>query len=182
MITDNEIIKALNCCYELDTWCSPENQDKCPLYVYKDEWCDKYLLKEASNLINRQEEKIEWLERELTSADEVIAFREAEIEALKESVREHAKMLAERDIQIKVLQKENEAFAPLGKLYSEIKSEARKEFADEFLEKLNQENDLYVRCAKNLLSEDFQRGYEEKNDDVVKIIRDLLKEVETDEE
>lgn len=62
-----------------------------------------------------------------------------------------------------------------------VKSEAYKEFADEFLEKLNQENDLYVRCAKNLLSEDFQRGYEEKNDDVVKIVRHLLKEVETDE-
>ncbi len=70
----------------------------------------------------------------------------------------------------------------LDKLCKKIKSESRKEFADEFLEKLNQENDLYVRCAKNLLSEDFQRGYEEKNDDVVKIVRHLLKEVETDEE
>ena len=70
----------------------------------------------------------------------------------------------------------------LDKLCKKIKSESRKEFADEFLEKLNQENDLYVRCAKNLLSEDFQRGYEEKNDDVVKIVRHILKEKETDEE
>ena len=39
-------------------------------------------------------------------------------------------MLAEQEVQIKMLQKENEAFAPLGKLYSEIKADAYKEFAD----------------------------------------------------
>lgn len=185
----NETMKALECCYELDTWCSPENQNKCPLYGYEAEHCDKYLLKAARELIDHQKEclkkkdiEIDILIRKKEALKDEVSDLRAEVEAFKKSVREHAEMLAERDVQIKMLQKENEAFAPLGKMYSEIKSDARKEFADEFLEKLNQENDLYVRCAKNLLSEDFQRGYEEKNDDVVKIVRHLLKEVETDEE
>ena len=113
------------------------------------------------------------------SIDKIIKSKDKQLEAVKLM---HINDVKQKDAEIERLQKANESFSCLGMLYSEIKAEARKEFADEFLEKLNQENDLYVRCAKNLLSEDFQRGYEEKNDDVVKIVRHLLKEVETDEE
>lgn len=113
------------------------------------------------------------------SIDKIIKRKDKQLEAVKLM---HINDVKQKDAEIERLQKANESFSCMGMLYSEIKSKARKEFADEFLEKLNQENDLYVRCAKNLLSEDFQRGYEEKNDDVVKIVRHLLKEEETDEE
>lgn len=58
----------------------------------------------------------------------------------------------------------------------QAKSEAIKEFAERLKETIIQENDLYVRCAKNMLSEDFQRGYEEKNDSFVEHIDTLVKE------
>ena len=89
-MTDNEIIKALECCSEVYGWCLPENRAKCPLYGYngEDEFCDKHLSKSALGIIKRQK---------------------AEIERL---------------------QKANESFSCLGKMYSEIKSEARKEFAE----------------------------------------------------
>lgn len=61
---------------------------------------------------------------------DLIERKEAEIEGYKESIREYAEMLVERDVQIKMLQNENEAFAPLGKLYSEIKADAYREFAE----------------------------------------------------
>ena len=48
-----------------------------------------------------------------------------------------------------------------------------KKFADKLKEIIIQENEIYIRCAKNLLSEDFQRGYEEKNDVIIGYI-DLL--------
>lgn len=43
-------------------------------------------------------------------------------------------------------------------------------------EAIIQENDLYVKCAKNLLSTDYQQGYEEKNNTIVKCIDNLLEE------
>lgn len=73
----------------------------------------------------------------------------AEVEAFKESIREYAEMLAERDMQIRMLQKENEAFAPLGMLYSEIKSEARKEFA----ERLKEKSEHFELEKENFVSE-----------------------------
>lgn len=62
-----------------------------------------------------------------------------------------------------------------------VKAEAIKEFAERLKETICQENDLYVSCAKNLLSEDFQRGYEEKNDNVIGYIDNLVKEMVGDE-
>ena len=81
-MTDEQIIKALEICSdELIISCP----DDCPFY---DE-CGKdlnVLKRQALDLINRQKAEIERLNRELTSADEVIGFREAEIERLKEEL------------------------------------------------------------------------------------------------
>ena len=55
--------------------------------------------------------------------------------------------------------------------------EAIKEFAERLKEIMCQENEIYISCAKNMLSKDFQRGYEEKNDDVIKHINNLVKEM-----
>jgi hypothetical protein len=57
---------------------------------------------------------------------DLIKRQQAEIEWLKKIVEDYAK--AEEEIER--LQKENERFADIGKLYSAIKSEAIKEFAE----------------------------------------------------
>ena len=78
-MTDNEIIKALECCGVYDC-------EFCPCYT-EDLGCDYNLELLALDLIRRQ------------------------------------------NIKLEKLQKENRQFADIGKMYSEIKSEARKEFA-----------------------------------------------------
>lgn len=79
-LTDAEVVKALEICTDKLTISCPND---CPFY---DE-CDNdicSLERHALELIKRKDAKIEKLERELVSADEVIGFREAEIERLKE--------------------------------------------------------------------------------------------------
>ena len=61
--------------------------------------------------------------------------------------------------------------------FETIKAEAYKEFAEKVKEWLCKENELYISCAKNMLSKDFQNGYEQKNDFVIKLIDTLLKEL-----
>lgn len=59
-MTDNEIIKALECCNR------PANQiscDDCP-YQFSTKECSKLLIKDALDLINRQKAEIERYERE----------------------------------------------------------------------------------------------------------------------
>ena len=140
-MTDTEIIKALGCCYKIDEWCSPEYQNECPIYGYKEEYCTNHLMKSALDLIERQK---------------------VEVEGYKESNREYAEMLAEQEVQIKMLQKENEAFAPLGKLYSEIKADAYKEFADRLKKKVHEDLFGYVEAdVQNLLAELTKKGENE---------------------
>ena len=85
-MTDNEVIKALECCINDDC-------DNCPDTFGN---CEHNAMRNALNLINRQQEEIE------------------------------------------KLQKVNDSFTDIGKLYSEIKVEAVKEFADR----------LQIRCIK----------------------------------
>ena len=61
-MTDNEIIKALECCACVDNAC-----DDCPITsTLKDDCkCGEYLAKNALNLINRQKAEIEELEAEI---------------------------------------------------------------------------------------------------------------------
>jgi hypothetical protein len=82
-LTDNEIIKALECCKSV----IGGNCDACP-YVCCNMYEESDAIKDAISLINRQK---------------------AEIERL---------------------QKVNDSFTDIGKLYSEIKAEAIKEFAE----------------------------------------------------
>ncbi|MBQ6698445.1 MAG: hypothetical protein IJN09_05325 [Oscillospiraceae bacterium] len=127
-MNDNEIITAMECCASSTT---SEACRRCPLgdtdVCVKD---SNALLKSAIDLIKRKNAENEELKLRNQKLTSDLTSAKAEVEAFKESIREHAEMLAERDVQIRMLQKENEAFAPLGMLYSEIKSEARKEFAE----------------------------------------------------
>lgn len=126
-MTDSEIIKALECCWE------------CELFETCGETVDT-IIKNALSLITRQKAKIERLQRE------------------------------------------NNHFADMDKMYSEIKSEARREFAERLKETMIQENELYEKCVKNMLSFDYQRGYAECNDRFVWDIDNLLKEMESEKQ
>jgi hypothetical protein len=150
---DIDVIKALECCYKLDTWCSPENQGKCPLYGDEEEHCDKHLLKLARNLIVEQK---------------------AEIEVLKDDVEFLDKHNDELIREIEKLQKVNESFSCMGKLYSEIKSEAYKEFADEIdYEILHKE----FWNAHPHTSQVWLNGYEQCMRDIRVMLKDKLKEL-----
>ena len=66
-MTDNEIIKALECCYDLD---SSAICHQCPLYQ-TEECRDGYLGLQAYHLINRQQAEIERLKAFKSYFDEL---------------------------------------------------------------------------------------------------------------
>lgn len=134
-MADNEIIKAFEYCSSHD-----DCDLNCPIEkeTTEDEGCIRTIGRLALDIINRQK---------------------TEIEGYKESIREYAEMLAEKDVQIKMLQNENEAFAPLGKLYSEIKADAYKEFVDRLKKKVHEDLFGYVEAdVQNLLAELTEKG------------------------
>jgi hypothetical protein len=134
---EDRIIKALECCCEDDYECQKfdvdvydnESCDKCPLNKTYD--CTVILIKQALNLINRQEEMLE-----------------AAING-QETLQ---KYVAEKDEEIERLKAVNDSFADIGKLYSEIKAEAYKEFADRLCED-RVSNDPVVIAVKVELKE-----------------------------
>ena len=100
-MTDNEIIKALECC-----------KSKCDCsgcLLKKEEYCVNVLKNLTLDLINRQKAEMEKNENIIRLADKAIETQNAEIERLKATV---------------------DSFTDIGKLYSEIKAEAYKEFAE----------------------------------------------------
>ena len=90
MMTDEAIIKALECCNDEDVGCCSE----CPLVYCNDdlEKCEKRIQQLAIDLINRQKAEIERLKAEIEETNE--ADREAEVQALSES-KENAKFFCE---------------------------------------------------------------------------------------
>ena len=80
-MTDNEIIKALECCREFVT---VARCDECPL---KEQECIKGLPQYALSLINRQKAEIERLTKhidELNEQAEYLVFLNKEAKAIKE--------------------------------------------------------------------------------------------------
>lgn len=80
-MTDEQIIKALDCCHsELGNMCSI-----CPLFDPDNDYCEDELHKNALNLINRQKAENEWLLQKLQQAKSE-AIKEF-AENLKEEMR-----------------------------------------------------------------------------------------------
>ena len=77
-LTDNEIIKALECC-------KTGNCDECPFYGVKED-CEVELPEEALNLANRLKAEIERLQSDNVKLHIIIPkmFVEAKTEAIKE--------------------------------------------------------------------------------------------------
>ena len=66
-MTDNEVVKALECCSKAD--CDNFCSDICPQCPYKNErYCAAEISKDALSLINRQKAEIERLQRKLNNA------------------------------------------------------------------------------------------------------------------
>lgn len=77
---DNEIIKALECCYDLD---SSAICCQCPLHQTED--CrDAYLGLQAYNLINRQKAEVERLNYE--NLQMIASIKHLRVEAIKECI------------------------------------------------------------------------------------------------
>ena len=104
---DNDIIGGLDCCLTTHNRCT-----KCP-YATKNP-CSEKLREDALNLINRKNAEIDILIRKKETLRDEIAGQQAEIERL---------------------QREQEIFGDIGKLYSEVKTEAYKEFAERLKER-----------------------------------------------
>ena len=106
-MTDNEVVKAIEfCAADGNVYC-----EDCPFY----EKClnDENLFKPALELINRLQAEKQNLEIDLKAMRGAANCYKAENERLKEV---------------------NDSFTNIGKLYSEIKSEAYKEFAERLKE------------------------------------------------
>jgi hypothetical protein len=111
-VNDNEIVKALECCMGMiEGEC-----EECPMC--NKEYCKDALMGYSRNLINRLQADQEALINGQESLQKYIADLQAEIERLQGVI---------------------DSFTDIGKLYSEIKSEARKEFA----ERLKEDFDTY---------------------------------------
>ncbi len=112
-MTDNDIVKALECCDDEEVlhWCTG-----CPYYDKENDFCQEDLHRDALDLINRQKAKIEYYKKNRDKCQEDAMFL--------------AKKCDELQAEIERLKKENNHFADIGKMYSEIKAEAVKEFAE----------------------------------------------------
>ena len=130
-MTDNEIIKALECCScETIMYC----EDQCPFYekCMKDEQLSKYAL----DLINRQKAEIKKFEKVEHFADKTIATLQAEVEQWKEEANRYQTLWceAENDIQT-------------------AKAEAIKEFAERVTELKKECVIISVEHIDNLVKE-----------------------------
>ena len=112
-LTDSQIKKALECCYDLD---SSAICHQCPLYQ-TEECRDGYLGLQAYHLINRQKEEIKEWKRVVETWVEQHEKDKAEIDGLRADLK---RVCAERDARICT--------------NNFIKSEAVREFVDRLKE------------------------------------------------
>ena len=152
-MNDTEIIKIFERCRTNDIL--QEYCEVCP-YKAKGLQCMDILFKDINNIINRQKAEIERLNGCVKSEDEVRKIIKSQMESM---------------VQKSIKEQIDKAFH-IGKI------DGAMDFAETLKEKLVQENELYESCGKNMLSEDFQRGYEVKNDNVVKHILCMIKKIE----
>ena len=143
-MTDNEIIKALENQANERRCIHEQYEQACGMWCkYHHKWCadmsgrdDKHncaeyipiypikMAKSILDLINRQKAENSNLTSHLTSLQNDLTSAKAEIEGL---------------------QKENHWFADIGKMYSEVRAEAVKEFAERL-------KAIIIKCPKNFIS------------------------------
>ena len=96
MLTDNEIIKALESCNAL---VKMRTCKTCPLYTFEG-CCTAEMLRQTVDLINRQKEELTKNEKIIKAADDLIDCQKKEIERLLQKLQqpqsEAVKEFAER--------------------------------------------------------------------------------------
>ena len=97
-MTDNEIIKALECCTTYEDGCS----DACPLRYTDDTSCFSALIKPVFDLINRQKAEIERLSAKSFEHNITKLFDKYKAHIKVEAVKEFAERLKENKIDIDV--------------------------------------------------------------------------------
>ena len=132
-LTDNEIVKALECCScETIMYC----EDQCPFYkkCMKDEQLSKYAL----DLINRQKAEIDELQLEIKSYNAENNKLKAENSNLTSDLTSLQNDLTSAKAEIERLtirlRKAEHQLDDAMKMYNTIKAEAYKEFAEEIFE------------------------------------------------
>ena len=88
-MTDNEIIKALECCYK-------DGCKECPLWECKGDCFEELIKHNVLDLINRQKAEIEKFERIDHFAQKTIALQTAEIKKLEAEI-ERLQAMVERE-------------------------------------------------------------------------------------
>ena len=157
-LTDEQIIKALECCRKKEC-------NTCP--CYDDIECGEMLIGYTIDLINRQKAEIErleyvlmgvmhsvdkWLEGDELKQDEVnraATMREKTLQMLEDSQDGHIRTAAEKDAEIDKLKAEIEnldrANIQLMAILQTAQSEARKEYAERLKKKAT-----YYRCRDGI--------------------------------
>ena len=153
-MTDNEIIKALECCSKITFNC-----DGCPLKHLKYSECYELVIRSTLDLINRQKANYEALkaheEKEHQYCKNVCEPKyKAEIERLEQNLKEAHIDTKEHQAHIrnlkKVIDKIEDHINPLpfetdyDKAIRIAKAEAVKEFAERFENELTQIEEIYI--------------------------------------
>jgi hypothetical protein len=130
-LTDNEIVKALECCGDEQglNWCVD-----CPYYNKENDLCQEDLHRDALDLINRQKAEKEALINGQETLQKYIAEQKAENERLKRKLVAYEPSVDSGLFSQMLLEQKEKAEAFEKKWKAEIKSEAYKEFAERLKE------------------------------------------------
>lgn len=180
-LTDNEIVKALECCTTNGATCK-----ECPAFVKVDRSnCKKYF-RGALDLINRLQAEIEkWQGGYMTQKQE-IANLEIELKAMRGAANsykaENERLTKENAI---LSQNADTAFQDglneaqdlyAEQVKTEIKAEAYKEFAESAVERVDNAKQKYQRLCKEQ-GEEMEEHMHIHFNGITKIINNLLKEL-----
>lgn len=131
-MTEKEIIEGIIKGLDYCIFATPETCKVCPYYCKDIIGCSKMLMADAQKLINRQK---------------------AEIEELTEKHHSECRQIAEYD-------DESKLFADIGKLYSEIRTETVKKFAEALKAELKNLSKVHLFGATfALVGESFIDGF-----------------------
>ena len=130
-LTDNEIIKALDCCVKDDEGVRGTCNKNCPLFGRNVD-CTIFLRKYALDLINRQKAEIERLTNKLEQREEMMANLGVELTTMRGAANSYKMHYEKAQAEIEKLKTEKDN---LIKTYKGCMTEAIKEFDKKFKEK-----------------------------------------------
>ena len=128
-LTDNEIIKALECC------CGTAH-DSCRDCPYDDIGCEDELEKDALNLINRQKAEIEKLTNKLEQREEMMANLGVELTAMRSAANSYKLQYEKTQVVVERLENSLAIAKKELKRYTKSKQEVVNNVIKEFWKKI----------------------------------------------